>query len=204
MNSELFLPTNNQALYVIEKSKFLSFCYYVETKEDVQNILKELRRKYLDATHICYAYRLLDKDINNFIDGNLNFTQSYFDDGEPSGTAGAPILRAIEESDLFNCLIVSVRYFGGIKLGANGLTKAYKQSADMCIARTQKILNEVYSICCDYAYVNRIMSFANKYTIIKKDFSEKAYFEIGIKSGDKILEAFNQIAEIKFLGNKYL
>lgn len=206
MKSELFVPIEAKAEYVIEKSKFLSFCYYVDSKDRIQTILKDLRRDYLDSTHICYAYRLLDESLNEYVCGTLGFSQSYFDDGEPSGTAGAPILRAIEESDMYNALVVVVRYFGGIKLGAAGLTRAYHESAQMSIKTSKKSLMKIYSITCDYAMINKIINFCETSNgkILTRDFGEKATFGIGILENVEIPISISQNANVIFMGNKYL
>lgn len=97
----------------IKKSKFLGFSFIVNTVVDVQNILSLFKKKYSDATHICYAYKLLTGEAK------------YDDNGEPQGTAGKPILDCIIKKNITNVLIIVVRYFGGIKLGAGGLTRAY-------------------------------------------------------------------------------
>lgn len=200
------MPISAKAEYVIEKSKFLSFCYYVDSKDKIQTILKDLRRDYLDSTHICYAYRLLDKSLDEYACGTLGFSQSYFDDGEPSGTAGAPILRALEESDVYNALVVVVRYFGGVKLGASGLTRAYHESATMCLKTTKKSLMNIYRIDCDYSLVNKVINFCDTSNgkILTRDFGEKATFEIGILENVELPISISQNADVTFMGNKYL
>ena len=109
---------NDSNLIEIKKSKFYAYSYYVDNTQDILKILDELHDKYPDATHITYAY-VLD---------NPNREKAY-DDGEPDGTAGKPILEVIKKRDLHNILVVVVRYFGGIKLGAGGLSRAYLNSA---------------------------------------------------------------------------
>lgn len=114
------IKENNQDLLEIKKSKFLSFIYKVSHLEEIDIILSNLKKEYSDATHICYAY----------IIGN---TQKSSDDGEPGGTAGIPILQVLQKSDLNYILAVVVRYFGGIKLGAGGLVRAYTKSISQLI-----------------------------------------------------------------------
>ena len=114
------LSENTSIQYEIKKSKFLGFSYFVNNEEDIKNILEELKEKYHDATHICYAYV-------------CNGLEKYQDDGEPSGTAGKPILDMIKQKKLNYTLIIIVRYFGGIKLGSGGLVRAYRTSANMVI-----------------------------------------------------------------------
>ena len=97
---------------IIKKSKFITFLFRVDSNDDIKNYLDELNLKYKDATHICYAY---------ILDNGKRFS----DDGEPGGTAGIPILNVLENRDLNHILCCIVRYFGGTKLGANGLVRAY-------------------------------------------------------------------------------
>jgi len=100
-------------------SKFLAFAYPVQSEEQIRTLLDELRKRYYDATHHCYAWRL----------GPRGESYRANDDGEPSGTAGKPILGQIHSKGLTNVLVVVVRYFGGIKLGTSGLTVAYRTAA---------------------------------------------------------------------------
>lgn len=102
---------------IIKKSRFISYYYEVNTIEEVKEILEELKKEHKKARHIPYAYK---------IDNNIKKS----DDKEPGGTAGTPIYNIIEKKNLNNCLIVVVRYFGGIKLGAGGLLRAYSSGAN--------------------------------------------------------------------------
>ena len=111
-------PTESK--FTIKGSKFLGFAYPVDKQEEIDEILTVIRKKYYDATHHCYAWQL---------GSGKEMTFRYNDDGEPSGTAGKPIYGAIQRLDLTNVLIVSIRYYGGTKLGTGGLIKAYGQSA---------------------------------------------------------------------------
>ena len=120
--SEFFYDTiekNSSCLFKEKQSKFYGFAFPVETESEVKQVLEKLKKDHSKANHFCYAYRI-------GIDHNL-FRIS--DDGEPSGTAGKPILGQIDKLNLSNCLVVIVRYFGGIKLGSNGLIQAYKETA---------------------------------------------------------------------------
>ena len=102
---------------IIKKSKFIGYYYEIDSKMDAENILKELKKEHKKARHIPYAYK-------------LDVIAKKSDDKEPSNTAGAPILNIIELKKMNNCLIAVVRYFGGIKLGAGGLLRAYSQAAN--------------------------------------------------------------------------
>ena len=108
-----------QSFVEIKKSKFYGYLYNVDRVEDVSQILDTLKKEHKKATHICYAYKITNGQ--EFV--------KFFDDGEPSGTAGKPIFNVIDKKKLDNILVVVVRYFGGIKLGAGGLTRAYSNTA---------------------------------------------------------------------------
>ena len=112
------LQIENDAFVQIEikKSKFLCFSFAVQSKQQVEEIIAKLKTQQKDATHVCYGYV-------------LNGQEKAFDDGEPQGTAGKPILDCIKRKKLNNTLVVIVRYFGGIKLGAGGLIRAYSNGA---------------------------------------------------------------------------
>lgn len=126
------ISENTSAQIVEKKSKFIANIYYVQTQEEIENILKEIRKKYYDARHNCYAYSILTKD------GVVN---KMSDDGEPSGTAGAPMLNIITKNELTNILVVVTRYFGGILLGTGGLVKAYSEATIKALEKV-KIVNE--------------------------------------------------------------
>ena len=126
------ISENTSAQIVEKKSKFIANIYYVQTQEEIENILKELRKKYYDARHNCYAYSILTKD------GVVN---KMSDDGEPNGTAGAPMLNIITKNELTNILVVVTRYFGGILLGTGGLVKAYSEATIKALEKV-KIVNE--------------------------------------------------------------
>ena len=106
-----------------KKSKFYGFTFKVETAQEVENIIKDLKKEHKKCTHICYAYSIFSSVV----------LAKAVDDGEPSGTAGRPILNVIEKKNLKNILVVVVRYFGGIKLGAGGLVRAYTKCASQAI-----------------------------------------------------------------------
>lgn len=110
------IKENVQAEIVEKKSKFIANLFFVETVEDAEQIIKDTKRKYFDAKHNCFAYRISNQD---------SVIERFSDDGEPSGTAGAPMLAMLSGNNLSNVLIVVTRYFGGILLGTGGLIRAY-------------------------------------------------------------------------------
>ena len=100
---------------IIKKSRFITKLYYLENTDEIQNIIDNLKKEHKKCTHICFAYV-------------INGKEKAVDDGEPSGTAGRPILNVIQKKNITNVLVVVIRYFGGIKLGAGGLVRAYTSS----------------------------------------------------------------------------
>ena len=133
----LFEPT--QPIEIKEKnSRFISQCFPVSTKDEAEETVKKLWKIHYDCTHICFAYLLGEGEVATF---------RYSDDGEPSGTAGLPIYNEILRKELFNVLVTSVRYYGGIKLGTGGLTRTYGASAraalDSCEIKTVIIKKEL-------------------------------------------------------------
>ena len=118
-DSYLTVEGNAEAIFKEKSSKFLCYAFHVESEEEITAHLERLRKQYYDATHHCYAWRL----------GPFGERFRANDDGEPSSTAGKPILGQMLSREVTNCLIVVVRYFGGTKLGVPGLIAAYKESA---------------------------------------------------------------------------
>ena len=118
-DSYLTIEGNAEAIFKEKSSKFLCYAYHIESEEEISAHLEVLRKRYYDATHHCYAWRL----------GPFGERFRANDDGEPSSTAGKPILGQLLSREITNCLIVVVRYFGGTKLGVPGLIAAYKESA---------------------------------------------------------------------------
>ena len=136
---------NNSIVEIIEKkSKFIGQAFYVETKQEAEEIIKTIKKKYSDAKHNCYAYSILED--------NSIITKST-DDGEPTSTAGIPILNAIQENQLTNTLVIVTRYFGGILLGTGGLVRAYTKATTEAIKNaniTQKEIGYKIKFVTDY------------------------------------------------------
>ncbi|MGI6718968.1 MAG: IMPACT family protein [Bacteroidales bacterium] len=140
------IQQNSTSYFVEKRSKFYGYAYNVETEEEVDKILSDIKIEHYKATHHCYAYRL-----------GYNETERYRinDDGEPSSTAGRPIYGQILSKDLTNILIIVVRYYGGTKLGVPGLINAYKTSAAMAIENNKILKKIIYdSIFFSYNYAN--------------------------------------------------
>jgi len=133
-------------------SIFIGQVYPVVQEKQAEEILVEVRKKYHDATHHCYAYRVYAKE------------EKYSDDGEPSGTAGVRILNAIHHLALYNVLVISIRYFGGVKLGVGPLGKAYYQSALQTLEKAKKIekfLQNKLKIIFDYSLSGKVHNLLN-------------------------------------------
>ncbi len=142
--------TAGEAKLVIRKSTFLSFAVPVWTTGDVEERIRDFRKKFYDARHICYAYVLEP-------DGSVARGS---DNGEPSGTAGRPILGVIRSAGLTGVLVVVVRYFGGIKLGTGGLAAAYKEAAEEAVGKAAHVSRPVedrIAFAYDYARINAVM-----------------------------------------------
>ena len=151
MNDEYKTITNTSEGYYTEKrSKFLAFAHHVETSDEVKELLSGYRKKYYDARHVCYAY-MLGSERKDF---RAN------DDGEPSSTAGKPILGQINSNELTNILIVVVRYYGGVNLGTSGLIVAYREAAADAIAHTSietRKVEDIVRYTFSYPQMNDVM-----------------------------------------------
>lgn len=157
MEQEEFITIkeNCKAEITVKKSKFIAEAYYVQSVKEAENIIKQIQKREHSARHHCYAYRILED----------NLIQKMSDDGEPSGTAGAPMLAILQGRNLINVLIVVTRYFGGILLGTGGLVRAYSDSAISAIdnAQTKKMQNvAIISFETDYSEIEKIKYYLNQ------------------------------------------
>ena len=171
-------------------SKFFAYAVAVHSDNDIKAFVEEIKKEHPKSRHHCFAYRV-------GLDGN-NFRAN--DDGEPSGTAGRPILGQIDSFGLVNVMIIVVRYFGGTKLGVPGLINAYKSTAMDALQNAtivEKIISNTYTIAFDYAIMSDVMGFLKKndVSIIGQDFQEKATLRISIRKGeaDEKLEALEEV-----------
>lgn len=153
---------------VINKSRFITYIYKINNENDINNILSNLKKEYKDATHYCFAY----------VVGNI---KRFNDDGEPSHTAGMPMLNVLENKNLNNVLAVVIRYFGGIKLGAGGLVRAYTNSVSEALLDENIIIPIIkeYKIRIEFDYkdVNNINYILKDYKITYKEFDENIIYE---------------------------
>ncbi len=160
----------------IEKSKFITTSRHVESEEEAVSFIAEISKKYSDATHNCYAY--IADTAGNFL--------RFSDNGEPQGTAGMPMLEVLKSNKLVQTAVVVTRYFGGIKLGAGGLVRAYSGSVAENVSAAQKVLYEQceesqYSV--DYSAVDAVTRYfsENGADLINVEYSNEVYFTAAVK-----------------------
>ncbi|MTI66044.1 MAG: YigZ family protein [Firmicutes bacterium] len=135
--------------FVEKKSRFIGYAKPISSEKEANEFIEKIKSKHRDATHNVPAY----------VFGENNIVQRYSDDGEPSGTAGIPVLEVIKKEDLRNMVIVVTRYFGGVKLGAGGLVRAYTQGAKIAIEaskKIEKILHKIIKIRIDYTLYGKV------------------------------------------------
>lgn len=188
-NTEFYTIDGEANAEIIEKkSRFIANAYHVENKQEAEEKIKQLRKKYYDAKHNCFAFRVLE---------NNSVVEKSSDDGEPSGTAGMPILNVIKKNELNNILIVVTRYFGGILLGTGGLTRAYSSVArdsvnNANIVRQEQGMeatveisyadNEKFKFYCEKNNINIIKAEYNENILYKIELNEKEYKKITAKN----------------------
>lgn len=173
--------------YIVSKSKFITFLYKVNNIDEINKYLDEIKKEYKDATHYCYAY---------IIDNIKRFN----DDKEPSGTAGIPILNVLENNNLNNILCVVVRYFGGIKLGAGGLLRAYTKSVTNALSKTNiREIKEGLKIDIIFSYdQNKVIDILLKNElIVNKIYDDNITYEIIIDKDNTDLINKLEIASIR-------
>ena len=174
---------NNENTLIIKNSRFICLTYQINDSDDVKQILNQVKIKYPDATHYCYAY-ILDS------------IRHESDDGEPSGTAGIPILQVLEKNNLNHVLCIVVRYFGKIKLGAGGLVRAYTKSVVECIKEKIIFLKKGYEVkvSFDYEYSKKIDYLLKDTNILDKEFNEKIIYTLLVD-----LELYKALININYV-----
>lgn len=189
MQQSFYTVEGNANYELVEKkSRFIARVFYIENEDDANKKIEEVKKSERDANHNVYAYRLEDG------------LEKYSDDGEPSGTAGVPVLDILRGEKLANVLIVVTRYFGGILLGTGGLVRAYGGAAKMALKNTvkqeMKLCTE-YKVILDYDSYNSIQYYCknNNIRILSTNFLEK--IEINVLVIDSYTEEFlNNLSEI--------
>ena len=158
---------------IIEKSRFLVYAAHIESEEGAKAYLASIRAAHPMATHVCYGY-IADK---------IGTLQRFSDDGEPQGTAGMPILGVLKAQKLCETVVAVVRYFGGIKLGAGGLTRAYAGCAAEGIEAAEKRMYETcveLTVSVDYSEVNAALRFLENAEVLAKNFGQVAEFVVAV------------------------
>jgi len=190
-----------EALDIINKSRFIGYIKPIETVEEATAFIEEIKKKHWDASHNVPVYVLGDKFQ----------VQKYSDDGEPSGTAGVPILNMLKNEGITNVVIVVTRYFGGIKLGTGGLVRAYTQSAKSALKEAkviEQIEHKLYSLKMDYSLHGKIQNFLMnnpeylvKDTVFMNDVEIFLYVKLEDESGmiSKFVDLSNDQIEMKEL-----
>ena len=183
----------SEGLFKDNGSRFIAFAYPVETEQQVKELVGALRKEYHDARHHCFAYRL----------GYKGDVWRASDDGEPSGSAGRPILGQSDSLGLSDVLVVVVRYFGGIKLGIPGLIRAYKTSTADALSQAsivEKVAGKNFRLRFGYAAMNDVMKVLKDMDLPQKDqdFGETCALSVRVRLSevDAFLEKLSTVAEI--------
>lgn len=184
---------SSEGLYKEKGSKFLAFAYHVESEDEVKARLGELRKKYYDARHHCYAYAL----------GPKRSAFRMNDDGEPSGTGGKPIYGQLLSMDVTDTLIVVVRYFGGVLLGTSGLTNAYKTAAREALEAAtieERTVDDRYRVGFKYEQMNDVMRIVKDFglTLTKQRFEMECEVEFSVRqsNSERVRQAFENLRTV--------
>lgn len=180
MTDEYNTITNiGEGYYTEKRSKFLAFSHHVDTVDDVKTLVAQYRKKYYDARHVCYAYMLGPE--------RTEFRAN--DDGEPSSTAGKPILGQINSRELTCILVVVVRYYGGVNLGTGGLIVAYRTAAAEAIAQSEIVtmqVEEEITYSFPYVMMNDVMRIVKEMSprIISQTYENTCEIKLGIRKSE--------------------
>ena len=170
------ISSTAEGYYTEKRSKFLAFAHHVESVDDVKQIVARYRKQYYDARHVCYAYML----------GAERLDYRANDDGEPSSTAGRPILGQINSNELTDVLIVVVRYYGGVNLGTSGLIVAYREASADAIAHAkieERQVEEIVEYEFPYAMMNQVMRVVKEMNprIVSQTFDNTCLLRLAIR-----------------------
>jgi len=178
---------------IINKSRFICLMYNVSNVSEVSSKLEEAKNKYPNANHYCYAY----------IIGGM---EKMSDDGEPSGTAGAPILNVLQKEGLQNVLCIVVRYFGGIKLGAGGLVRAYSKACKEGLITTILERGYLIEIKFEYNKIKDIDYLLGETLIVDKKFDISPIYKVKINTNkyNQIIDKLNMISDVKIIEDIYI
>lgn len=206
MDEFLTIKEKTTVEIVEKKSKFIANILPIQTQEEAENCLKQIKKEHYSARHNCYAYRVISEG---------RVIEKSSDDGEPSGTAGAPMLNILNKSNLCNIIVIVTRYFGGILLGTGGLVRAYSDSTIKAIEEAEKqecckgfelFVNTVYSEFETFKYYCK----KNNINIVNIEYNETIDIKIELneESKNKLLKDFEtkkvNIKDLKILSEKYI
>ncbi len=200
------IKENVQSEIVEKKSKFIANIYFVQSVEEAENKIKEVKKKYHDARHNCSSYRVLEEG---------KIIEKSSDDGEPSGTAGAPMLNILQRKELVNIVVIVTRYFGGILLGTGGLVRAYSDVTQKAIEESKIskiILGKEFEVKVEYSNHEKLKYYAriNNINIINTEFQNDVVctLQIANEKIKKFLEDIEKknlnILEYKEICEKYI
>lgn len=206
MDEFITIKENVSTEIVEKKSKFIANLFYVESVKEAEQIMKDINKKYFDARHNCVAYRIVE-------DGQI--VEKSSDNGEPSGTAGAPMLNILQKNNLANVLIIVTRYFGGILLGTGGLVRAYSASLTKAIENSEQIvkcLGYEMQVTLEYSEFEIFKYYCknNKINILEPQYNENIACKIEAveKAKQRLLEDFRlkniNLIQIEGISKKYI
>jgi len=183
-----------ETLFKDRNSKFFGYAFPVKTEEEIKEVLDGLKKKHHAARHFCYAWKI----------GVEHPRFRANDDGEPSNSAGMPIYGQIQSFEVTNILIVSVRYFGGTKLGVGGLINAYKTSAKLALEASEiveKTMNVEFQLSFEYDMMNKVMRIIKEknLNIVRQDLALRCNYVIAVrkKEASSIFEIFNTLYKVE-------
>lgn len=206
MDTFTTIKENVESILVEKKSKFIANLYYIANEKEAERIINNIKKKYFDARHNCVAYRVIDED---------RVIEKSSDDGEPSGTAGQPMLNILQKNNLVNVLVIVTRYFGGILLGTGGLVRAYSNSLTQALQICDKIeicYGREFELSLDYNELEKFKYYCknNKINIIETEYFDTVFCKIEVEESkiQQLKKDFEtkkvNINNIKELSKKYI
>ena len=206
MNNFISIKKNVETEIIVKKSKFICNLIKVESQKEAEEYIKKIKKKYYDARHNCVSYRVIEDE---------QIVEKSSDDGEPSGTAGGPMLNILQKNNLCNVLVIVTRYFGGILLGTGGLVRAYSDATFEAINFAEKIeecIGLEAEVELDYNNLETFKYYCKKNDIYIKDYeySEKIICKIQLEecNKDRLIVDFNtkkvNLINLKFLSKKLI
>lgn len=206
MENFISIKENVQTEIVVKKSKFICNFIKIETQEDAEENIKQIKKKYFDARHNCVAYRVIE---------NGQIIEKASDDGEPSGTAGGPMLNILQKNNLCNVLVIVTRYFGGILLGTGGLVRAYSDATLDAINNAEKVekcIGQEAEVEIEYTNLENFKHYCKINNIFISEFvySDTIFCKIQVQEGSKqgLIEDFEtkkiKLRNLKFLSKKLI